>query len=256
MNLNSRNLARTKASLQVRERRQAENDARAARIMTAAARVFARRGLENATMEMIAREAKVAVGTIYLHFASRDEVYLNLRADRGVQLGSGYREVIARRLEPLEEIRALAQVYINYLRESADPILKSEPTPYYEIRKRLRRSSEIKAFDRGSKISSEVFHLFVGSVKRAFDSGVIADSLGPTGMTTAIWSMLDGAFMVARNREFLVRTIGFQPDEFIAKALDSYLQSVAAATRARTRRSKPAQLSSSVLSMPRKGTVP
>lgn len=256
MNLNSRNAARTKVSLQARERRQAENDARAARIMTAAARVFARRGLENATMEMIAREAKVAVGTIYLHFASRDEVYLNLRAERGTQLGAGYREVIARGLEPLEEIRTLAQVYINYLRESADPILKSEPTPYYEIRKRLRRSSEIKAFDRGSKISSEVFHLFVGSVKRAFDSGVIADSLGPTGMTTAIWSMLDGAFMVARNREFLVRTTGFQPDEFIAKALDSYLQSVAAATRAGTRRSKPAQLSSSVLSMPRKGTVP
>jgi AcrR family transcriptional regulator len=256
MNLNSRNAARTKASLEVRERRQAENDARAVRIMTAAARVFARRGVENATMEMIAREAKVAVGTIYLHFASRDEVYLNLRADRGAQLGAGYREVIARGLEPLEEIRTLAQVYINYLRESADPILKSEPTPYYEIRKRLRRSSEIRAFDRGSKISSEVFHLFVGSVKRAFDSGVIADSLGPTGMTTAIWSMLDGAFMVARNREFLVRTTGFQPDDFIAKALDSYLQSVAAATRAGTRRSKPAQHSSSVLSMPRKGIAP
>jgi AcrR family transcriptional regulator len=256
MNLNSRNAARTKASLEVRERRQAENDARAVRIMMAAARVFARRGVENATMEMIAREAKVAVGTIYLHFASRDEVYLNLRADRGAQLGAGYREVIARGLEPLEEIRTLAQVYINYLRESADPILKSEPTPYYEIRKRLRRSSEIRAFDRGSKISSEVFHLFVGSVKRAFDSGLIADSLGPTGMTTAIWSMLDGAFMVARNREFLVRTTGFQPDDFIAKALDSYLQSVAAATRAGTRRSKPAQHSSSVLSMPRKGIAP
>src|ERR1700688_2635752 len=167
-----------KLSLKVRERRRVENDARAARIMTAAARVFARRGVENATMEMIAREANVAVGTIYLHFASRDEVYLNLCADRGMQLGAGYREVIARGLKPLDEIRALGQVYIEYLHESADPILLSEPTPYYEIRKRLRRSSEIRAFDRGAKISAEVFHLFEGSVKRAFDSGVIADSLG------------------------------------------------------------------------------
>ena len=248
MNLNSRNGARTKASLEVRERRREENDARGARIMTAAARVFARRGVENATMEMIAREAKVAVGTIYLHFASRDEVYLNLRADRGSRLGAGYREVIARRLEPLEEIRSLAQVYIEYLRESADPILISEPTPYFEIRKRLRRTSEIRAFDRGAKISTEVFHLFEGSVKRAFDAGVIADSLGPTGMTAAIWSILDGAFMVTRNREFIVRTTGFQPDRFIAKALDSYLQSVAAATRAGR--------SGRVTGMARKGTAP
>src|SRR6266481_3962450 len=190
MNLNSRNANR----VELRQRRRAENDARAVRIMTAAARVFARRGVENATMEMIAREAKVAVGTIYLHFASRDEVYLNLCAERGTQLGAGYREVIARGLKPLDEIRALAQVYIAYLHESADPILISEPIPYSEIRKRLRRSSEVRTFDRGSKIRREVFRLFESGVKRAFDRGLVADSLGATGVTVAIWSILNGAF--------------------------------------------------------------
>src|ERR1700682_181026 len=119
-----------RTSAKVRERRRAQNDARATRIMTAAARVVARHRVENATMEMIAREAQVAVGTIYLHFASRDEVYLNLCADRGERLRAGYREVKGRGLEPLEEIRTLAGVYIEYLHESADPILVSEPTPY------------------------------------------------------------------------------------------------------------------------------
>ena len=223
-----------KASLKVRERRRAENDARAARIMTAAARVFARRGVENATMEMIAREANVAVGTIYLHFASRDEVYLNLCADRGTQLGAGYREVIGRGLKPLDEIRALAQVYIEYLQESADPILISEPIPYSEIRKRLRRSSEIRAFDSGSRIRREVFRLFESSVKRGFDAGVIADSWDRPGVTVAIWSILNGAFMVTRDREYLVHALGFEPQGFVAKALDSYLQGVVAAARAGT----------------------
>jgi AcrR family transcriptional regulator len=243
-----------KLTLKVRERRRVENDARAARIMTAAARVFARRGVENATMEMIAREANVAVGTIYLHFASRDEVYLNLCADRGMQLGAGYREVIARGLKPLDEIRALAQVYIEYLHESADPILLSEPTPYYEIRKRLRRSSEIRAFDRGSKIRHEVFRLFEGGVKRAFDSGLIADPLGPTGVTVAVWSILNGAFMVTRDREYLLQTIGVEPQGFVAKALDSYLQGLAAAARTGTRRSRPALRNHRVPAMPGKGT--
>jgi len=238
-------------SLKVRERRRVESDARAARIMAAAARVFARRGVENATMEMIAREAKVAVGTIYLHFASRDEVYLSLCADRGTQLGAGYREVIARGREPLEEIRALAHVYIEYLNESADPILISEPTPYYEIRKRLRRSSEIRAFDRGSKIRQEVFRLFESSVKRAFGGGLIADSLGATGVTVAIWSILNGAFMVTRDREYLADSIGFEPEGFVAKALDSYLQGLIAAARASA---KPAQRNYRVLGTLGKGT--
>jgi AcrR family transcriptional regulator len=239
-------------SLKVRERRRAENDARGARIMAAAARVFARHGVESATMEMIAREAKVAVGTIYLHFASRDEVYLNLRADRSERLGAGYREVKGRGLEPLEEIRMLANVYIEYLYESADPILISEPTPYYEIRKRLRRSSEIRAFDRGSSVSYEVFHLFEGSVKRAFDAGLIADPLGPTGVTIAIWSILNGAFMVTRDREFLVHTTGFEPDGFVAKALESYLHGVGGAGIATNRNSKPVSGKDRVLGMPRK----
>jgi AcrR family transcriptional regulator len=223
-----------RASPEKRARRRVENDARASRIMAAAAGVFVRRGVENATMEMIAREAKVAVGTIYLHFASRDEVYLNLRADRSERLGAGYREVKSRGLAPLEEIRTLAQVYIEYLNESADPILISEPTPYFEIRKRLRRSSEIRAFDRGSKISHEVFRLFEGSVTRAFATGLMADSLGPTGVTVAIWSILNGAFMVTREREFLAHTTGLEPEGFIAKALDSYLQGLVAAAANKT----------------------
>ena len=242
-----------KLSIKVRERRRVENDARAARIMAAAARVFARRGVENATMEMIAREANVAVGTIYLHFASRDEVYLGLCADRGTQLGAGYREVIARALQPLDEIRTLAQVYIEYLRESADPILLSEPTPFHEIRKRLLRSSEIRAFDRGSKIRQEVFRLFEGSVKRAFDRGLIADSLGATGTTIAIWSILNGAFMVTRDREYLAQTIGFEPEGFVAKALDSYLQGLVAAARVSAHRARPTPRNR-VLGIPGKGT--
>ena len=246
-------MALTKPSLELRSRRRAENDARGARIMAAAARVFARRGVENATMEMIAREAKVAVGTIYLHFASRDEVYLNLRAERSEALGRGYRTVKAQGLEPLEEIRTLARVYIDYLFESADPVLVSEPTPYYEIRRRLQRASEIRAFERGLRISHEVFHLFESSVKRAFDSGIIVDSLGATGVTVAIWSILNGAFMVTRDREFLVHTTGFRPDGFVAKALDSYLQGIVTGPRPRSRRSKPARRNEGVLRIAGKG---
>ncbi|HVN29349.1 MAG TPA: TetR/AcrR family transcriptional regulator [Candidatus Binataceae bacterium] len=223
-----------KTSVKMRERRREFDDARAERIMAAAARVFARRGVENATMEMIAREAKVAVGTIYLHFASRDEVYLNLRADRGERLGNGYRAVRARGLEPLDEIRALAQVYIDYLLESGDPILISEPVPYHEIRKRLRRASEIRAFERGLKMSPVAFHVFESSVKRAFAEGLIADRLGPTGVTVAIWSMLNGAFMVTRDRELLVHTTGLRPEKFITKAFDSYLDGLTAGARAET----------------------
>src|SRR5262249_11085492 len=231
MNLYSRKRRRWGASARVKEQRREENEARALRILDAASRVFVRRGVENATMEMIAREAGVAVGTIYLHFASRDEVYLSLRAEFGRRLAEGQRQVKARGLAPLEEIRALASVYVEHLDEYGEPVLISEPVRYSDIRKRLRRASELRAFDRSSEASRELFQVFKSSVERAFSEGLISDPLGPAGVSVAIWSILNGAFMVARDPEHLARTTGLDGDGFLTNAFDSYLQGLVAAAR-------------------------
>jgi AcrR family transcriptional regulator len=233
MNLYSQRRRRLKASTQITEQRREESEARARRIMDAASRVFIRRGVENATMQMIAREAGVAVGTIYIHFASRDEVYLSLRAEFGKRLSEGQRRVKSRGLEPLEEIRALGSVYIEYLHEYGEPVLISEPVRYSDIRKRLRRASELRAFDRGSARSKQLFRVFSGSVERAFTKGLISDPLGPIGVSVAIWSTINGAFMVARDPDHLAHTTGLDAKGFLSKAFDSYLQGLVAAARTR-----------------------
>ena len=50
-------------------------------IVTAAQRVFARKGYRAASMQEIAGEAGVAKGSIYLHFRSKDELALAAVAD-------------------------------------------------------------------------------------------------------------------------------------------------------------------------------
>lgn len=50
------------------------SDFRRAQILEAARRMFARHGLEGATVDHIARAAHVAKGTIYLYFRSKDEI--------------------------------------------------------------------------------------------------------------------------------------------------------------------------------------
>ena len=75
-------IAGLRGAMSVQERHRRERHARGQAILTAAAKVFAKHGLEGATIEMVAREAEVAVGTIYLYYSSRDDLYLNLIADR------------------------------------------------------------------------------------------------------------------------------------------------------------------------------
>src|SRR5215467_12166543 len=58
-------------------------DGRRAQILAAASRVFAEQGFHRTTVHRIAREAGVADGTIYLYFASKQEILLALLAELG-----------------------------------------------------------------------------------------------------------------------------------------------------------------------------
>ena len=97
-------------SVEERKRR-----ARRHTILEAAALLFARYGLESATIEKVAREAKVAVVTIYFYLSSRDDLFLQLTADRIEGLTERYAMIRASGLEPLAELRTMARAYIDYL---------------------------------------------------------------------------------------------------------------------------------------------
>ena len=212
--------------MRVRERRHAEREARARRIQAAARRVFADHGVNGATMEMIARQAKVAVGTIYLHFSSRDEVYLSLSIESAERLRTRYLEVKSRGLDPLEELRALATAYIDHLRGWCDPFLSSQSVNHAQLRKRLHCAVEIRKFDRLVNLCSELFTLFEGTVRRACDAGLIANPLGPTKATALVWAILNGVFVLTCDSEFLRDVTGLDPEHFVEQMFESHLMTV------------------------------
>jgi TetR/AcrR family fatty acid metabolism transcriptional regulator len=96
-------------------------DRRRAQILAAASRVFARQGFHRTTVRDVAREAGVADGTIYLYFASKQELLLALlgqlgrvgerRADFAELAGADARAVLdiylPRRFADLREWRQL-----------------------------------------------------------------------------------------------------------------------------------------------------
>lgn len=60
------------------ERKQREREMRREEIQAAAKNVFLEKGFKGATMEDIAFEAEVSVGTIYLYFKTKEELYASL----------------------------------------------------------------------------------------------------------------------------------------------------------------------------------
>lgn len=65
-------------------------------ILSAARGVFARDGLDGATLRAIAVEAGIAVGTIYLHFPTKEAIYAELLAGSLAELLKTLRETVAK----------------------------------------------------------------------------------------------------------------------------------------------------------------
>jgi AcrR family transcriptional regulator len=207
----------------VQERHQRERRWRGQAILTAAAQVFAKHGLEGATIEMVAREAEVAVGTVYLYFASRDDLYLKLIAHRAELLRARYLEIFARGLEPLEELKTIASAYLDYLRESRELFLSQHSVVFSQLHKRLKRPSERRDFKTVMDLSHEIFGLWEGTIRRAFEGGVIANSMGPRKTAAVVWASMNGAFMLMGDGNFFRDVTGLNPEHFLDEALESHL---------------------------------
>jgi AcrR family transcriptional regulator len=142
-------------------------------ILAAALRVAGREGVSGATMQQIADEAHIAKGTIYLYFASREELIerlveqafaglvdrLHSGLDEPGTLADRLRRLIRAQIEFLEENRQVLSVYMaqrhvdleaacgNGRRRHQRPQYQRYVTMLTEILEEAMRRNEIKRLD-------------------------------------------------------------------------------------------------------------
>src|ERR1700761_2327954 len=83
------------------------------RILEVAKQVFTRRGA-NASMDEIAKRAKIGPGTLYRHFATRDDLLATVYIAEVEKLAAAQKKLSAQ-LPPIEALRAWLLVFIDYI---------------------------------------------------------------------------------------------------------------------------------------------
>lgn len=89
-------------------------------IIDAAVRVIAKQGYHNAQVSRIAKEAKVADGTIYLYFENKDDILISLFSEKMGQFIESCRERIANAGSIDEKLYALVHSQFSYLANDPD----------------------------------------------------------------------------------------------------------------------------------------
>ncbi len=91
-------------------------------ILASAARVFAARGYQGTDMQALADEAGVAKGTVYLYFASKEELFL-AAVDQGVKQMKAYIDAaIAGITDPLEWTGTAIRAYLGFFKDHPEQV--------------------------------------------------------------------------------------------------------------------------------------
>ncbi|MGE5704964.1 MAG: TetR/AcrR family transcriptional regulator [Clostridia bacterium] len=89
-------------------------------IIDAAVKVIAKHGYHNSQVSRIAREAKVADGTIYLYFENKDDILISVFNEKMGQFIETCRERIATAATLEEKLYILVQAHLSQLASNPD----------------------------------------------------------------------------------------------------------------------------------------
>jgi AcrR family transcriptional regulator len=156
-------------------------------IRDAAERLFIANGYSATTMEDLAEEADVAIGSIYAHYGSKEGVYSAL-IDRALELDKQYcDEGFAAGNSPLERLFCLAEGYLRFAREHPGyfqlfrfpppdrPSAESTPTATARVARRIQDETKRMA----------------DQLQQAIDEGIVR-SADATSTATFLWAAWEG----------------------------------------------------------------
>jgi TetR/AcrR family transcriptional regulator len=135
-------------------------------IVSAATDLFARHGYEGTSMQMIADQAEISVGKLYLHFEGKEDIYRSVVEFHAGAIRERAKMAVDPLAPPIDRIRARTAAVIDYMDEH------DEFVRFYV--------SEMEGVGKGychKGKSEHGFHLqeFEALVREAIDNGDIPD---------------------------------------------------------------------------------
>lgn len=182
-------------------------------LLAAADRVFADRALESVTVEEIAAEAGVAVGSIYNHFGSKAGLHAAV-VERALDVDRAHmdRAYVDGR-SPVDQIRAAAAEYLRFALDQPDHfrMLASPPAPGRYAAG--RRTAEVL----GRRVAEQNERL-AAAIRAGVGSGELRP-VDPEATATALWAAWNGIIGLGWRPDGLRREPA-QLQELLSVAVD------------------------------------
>ena len=196
------------------DRKAREKEELKAFILKASMKLFVEKGIEQTTIRNIAEAIDYSIGTVYIYFKDKNAILHALHSQCFSELGGQFR-VLYNVKDPMERLKAMGQVYIQYAADNPDK---------YDLMFSLKEPMEFlndiqaKEWDEGAA----TFDVLLTTVKECIKAGHFkGHNLEP--LSYMIWSCMHGMCSLeirARTKGVLLRN----PDTIVSEAYNEYLK--------------------------------
>ena len=183
------------------------------RIINAATKIFAKKGFFQAKVSEIAKEAKVADGTIYLYFENKDSILISLFEEQMKRVLDNMREEISKETGSVKKIERFALNHLKLIEQNKDvaEIIQVE----------LRQSSKFMKEYKNEKFA-EYLNLIGDIIQEGQKEGIFKNDIIPGIAKRAFFGALDEMsrfWVLSSRRKYDIETAAKQISEYFLSGL-------------------------------------
>jgi AcrR family transcriptional regulator len=168
----------------IHERKEREKEQRREEIINAAQVVFFEKGLHNSTMDEIAERAELSKGTIYLYYASKEDLYLAVTVRGFDILREMIKETIEASKNTLEAMWRLGTAYFEFFEKHRSYFRMFHFLQFPEFHKQV--SSDMMELCNGN--TQTTWKLVIDTFQRGIDERIFRADVSPIEAAVILWS--------------------------------------------------------------------
>ena len=201
-----------------RERKEREKMARKNAILEAARTVFFEKGFHAATMDQIAETAELSKGSLYLHFPSKEELYVTLILEGLEILHERFLQAAKDTKDWERKLRNIGKAYCSFYRKNRNYFGILFFLQHGEITSNISESLFQMYFEKGMSC----LNVLAKAIQEGMEAGEI-ETDNPMELAVVSWGSLNGIILLYEEEEHR-RFIPGSLDNLIRKSMDLMIE--------------------------------
>jgi TetR/AcrR family transcriptional regulator, fatty acid metabolism regulator protein len=214
----------TAAGGSLKQRQRAEREKL---ILQVAEEMLAEKGFHETSMEEIAQRVGVSKGTIYLHFASKEDLILTLIRRYGQDFLEGVGQIFTLALGPRAKLEAILRSFSGSSKRLQLLITLRQDGEIQKILKE-RQERQQQAGDKTQESLQRPDQQFIAEIRALFEAGKTTGEFDATLPTEVMLSTFFGALLSALIYQRLTTDTQVSPEAYVEYLAHTYFNGISA----------------------------